>query len=112
MRHKNTIFVNSGIEISNYEKALKIIREQIEDMKKGEFTDTDLKEAKKVITEGVKTIYDEQDSQIVYYFGQEVAESEDVDIEEYMKKIESVTKEDVVKLAQAVKVDTIYFLKN
>ncbi len=112
MRHKDTIFINSGIEISNYEKALKIIKEQIKDMENGEFTDTDLKEAKKVITEGIKTIYDEQDSQIVYYFGQEVSKAQDVNIEEYMKKIENVTKEDVVKLAKAVKIDTIYFLKN
>ena len=112
MRHKNTIFINSGIEISNYEKALKIIKEQIKDMEEGNFTDDDIKEAKKVITEGVKTVYDEQDSQITYYFGQEVSEAQEVSIDEYMKKIENVTREDIIKIAKAVKVDTIYFLTN
>ncbi len=33
LRHKNSIFVRCGIEIENYEKALKLIKEQIEDMK-------------------------------------------------------------------------------
>ena len=112
LRHKNTIFVNSGIEISNYEKALNIIKEQIKDMQESKFTDDDLKEAKKVITEGIKTIYDEQDTQITYYFGQEIAESKDVSIDEYMKKIESITRENVIEIAKAVRVDTIYFLKN
>ena len=38
LRYKSNIFINCGIEISNYEKALELIRKQIEDMKKGEFT--------------------------------------------------------------------------
>ena len=33
-RFKNNIFINCGIEIQNYDKALEIIRKQIEDMKK------------------------------------------------------------------------------
>ena len=112
LRHKNTIFINSGIEIGNYEKALKIIREQVKDVEEGNFTDTDLKEAKKVITEGLKTVYDEQDSQITYCFGQEMTEAEDVSLEEYMNKIESVTREDVINVAKSININTIYFLKN
>ena len=112
MRHKNTIFINSGIEIANYEKALKIIREQIKEMEDGKFTEEDLKEAKKVITEGIKTIYDEQDTQITYYFGQEVANQKEISVEEYMKKIEEVTREEVIQIAKSIKIDTIYFLKN
>ncbi len=38
LRHKDNIFINCGIEIGNYEKALELIKQQIEDMKKGEFT--------------------------------------------------------------------------
>lgn len=33
LRHKNSIFIRCGIEIDNYEKTLKLIKEQIEDMK-------------------------------------------------------------------------------
>ena len=112
LRHKNTIFINSGIEIANYEKALKIIKEQIKDMENGNFSDNDLKEAKKVITEGIKTVYDEQDSQITYCFGQEMNENEDVSLEQYMEKIEAVTKEDVIEIAKVIEVDTIYFLRD
>lgn len=37
LRHKNSIFIRCGIEIDNYEKTLNLIKEQIEDMKKGNF---------------------------------------------------------------------------
>src|SRR5699024_6016105 len=40
-RQKNVIFIRCGIEIDNYNKALKTIKEQIEDMKNGEFTTED-----------------------------------------------------------------------
>lgn len=46
LRHKNSIFIRCGIEIDNYEKTLKLIKEQLEDMKNGNFTDEDIKNAK------------------------------------------------------------------
>ncbi len=46
LRHKNSIFIRCGIEISNYDKTLKLIKEQIEDMKNGNFDDEDIKNAK------------------------------------------------------------------
>ena len=48
-RFKNNIIINCGIEISNFEKALKIVKEQIEDMKTGKFTEEDLENCKKVL---------------------------------------------------------------
>lgn len=111
LRYKNNIFVNCGIEIGNYEKALKLIREQIEDMKKGEFTKEDIENAKKGIVATIKTIDDEQDTGITYYFGQELSDS-DISIKEYMERIERVSKEDVMNVAENVAINTVYFLKD
>lgn len=111
LRHKNIIFVNCGIEISNYQKALDLIKQQIEDMKQGDFTEEDIANAKKGILATVKTIDDEQDTQISYYFGQELTNIR-VSTEEYIKKIERVKKEDVVNIAKKVNINTIYFLKD
>ena len=110
-RYKNIIIVNSGIEISNYEKALKLIKEQIEEMKNGNFTEEEIENSKKGIIAAIKTISDEQDTGITYYFGQELSKA-NVSEEEYIKKIENITKEDIVNLANKVKVNTIYFLKD
>ena len=110
-RFKNIILINSGIEISNYEKALKLIKEQLEEMKQGKFTEEEIENNKKGIIAAIKTISDEQDTAITYYFGQELGGS-NVSEEEYIRKIEKIKKEDIVDIANKVLINTIYFLKN
>ena len=110
-RFKNNIFINCGIEIKNYEKALEIIKQQIEDMKKGNFTDEEVENAKKGIIASIKTIDDEQDTEITYFFSQELSKSK-CNIEQYMQRISEVTKDKVVDVANKVSVNTVYFLKD
>ena len=111
LRYKNNIFVNCGIEIANYDKALSLIKEQIEDMKNGKFTEEEIANAKKGIIDAIQTIDDEQDTGINYYFGQELTNSR-VSLDEYKEKIQKVEKEKVVNIANKVSINTIYFLKD
>ena len=110
-RFKNNIFINCGIEIENYEKALEIIKQQIEEMKNGNFTDEEVENAKKGIIAAIKTIDDEQDTEIIYFYSQELSNVK-TDFEEYMQRISDVNKEDVLNVAQKISINTIYFLKN
>ena len=111
LRHKNSIFIRCGIEIENYEKTLKIIREQLEDMKNGNFTDEDIQNAKNGVLSIVRLIPEEQDTEITYYFGQTIAENK-MTFEEYEGEVNSVTKEEIMELAKKVNIDTVYFLRN
>lgn len=111
LRYKNNIFINCGIEIDNYEKALNIIKEQIEDIKNGKFTDEEIENAKKGIISAIKTIDDEQDTEITYFFGQELTENKK-SLEEYIRRIEIVNREDILDIANKITINTIYFLKN
>ena len=106
---KSNIFVNCGIEIANYEKALELIRKQIEDMKKGDFTEEEIENAKKTVIATIKTIDDEQDTQITYCFGQELSNVK-ASTDEYMENIEKITKQDIINIAENVNINTIYFL--
>ena len=111
LRYKSNIFIKSGIEIKNYEKALSKIKEQLEDMKNGNFTDEDMNNSKKTIISTIKSIDDEQDTEITYFLGQELTDNKTT-LEEYMKAVENVTKEDVVNIANKVSINTIYFLRD
>lgn len=111
IRQKGNIFVKCGIEIDNYEKALKIIKEQIEDMKKGKFTEEDIKQAKVNIVSTIKFIPEEQDTELLYYFSQELSGYQ-MNSEEYINKVNSITKEQIIELANRIQINTIYFLKN
>ena len=110
-RFKNNIFINCGIEIGNYDKALAIIKQQIEDMKKGDFTEEEVENAKQGIIAAIKSIDDEQDTEITYFFGQELSKNK-LDIEAYMDRISKVKKENVVDIANKVSINTVYFLKD
>ncbi len=111
LRYKGNIFIKCGIEIKNYKKALKIIRKQLKDMQNGIFTDEDIENAKKSIISGIRSIDDEQDTEITYFFGQELT-NEKISTEEYIKNIEKVAKDDIIKIANSLQINTIYFLKN
>ena len=110
-RQKSNIFINCGIEIANYEKALEIVKKQIEDMKNGDFTEDDIQNAKKGIISTIDLIDDEQDTGITYYFGQELS-AHKIEPDEYKERVEKIQKEDIVKIANAVSINTIYFLKD
>lgn len=111
VRQKSNIYIRCGIEIVNYEKAVEIIKEQLEDMKNGKFTEEDIKNAKKYMTSGIESIQDEQDSEITYYLGQELSQKL-ITFKEYAQKIEEITAEDVKEVANKIKINTIYFLRN
>ena len=111
IRQKANVFIKCGIDIPNYDKALKIIKEQVEDMKKGEFSDKNIQEAKTNIISTINFIPDEQDTELMYYFSQELSGYE-MDYEEYIEKINSINKEEIIELANRMQINTIYFLKN
>ena len=111
VRQKSNIFIRCGIEIENYEKALEIIKKQLEDMKNGDFTEDDLKNAKKYMISGINSVQDEQPSEITYYIAQEIS-PKFTSFEEYTKQIQQVTMEDVRNIANLVTINTIYFLRN
>ena len=111
IKYKSNIFIKCGIEINNYEKAMQIIRKQLEDMKNGIFTDEDIENTKKGIISGIKSVDDEQDTEISYFFGQELT-NEKISLDDYMKKIQKVKREDIIKVANSVNINTVYFLRD
>lgn len=110
VKRKNVIFIKTGIETSNYEKAIEIIKEQLEDMKKGNITDSEIKSARELILSSLRLLIESQEDLIAYNFDKELY-GEEVDLEGYMKKIESVTKKQIVEVSQDVQLDTIYFMQ-
>lgn len=109
--YTGNIFVNAGIEIDNFEKAINIIKEQIKSMKQGDFSEEDIENAKKTIVSNIAGISDEQDTEIIYFLGQELCNNS-VSLEEYAEFIQSVNKNEIEDFAQKVKENTIYFLRN
>lgn len=111
LKAKNSVFIRCGIDVANYDKAISIIKDQLVQIENGDFSDNDLESAKQIIYASVKSIPDSQDGEIIYYFAQGLS-NKFVNIDEYIQKIKSVTKEQVIDVAKKVKINTIYFLGN
>ena len=86
LRQKDNIFVKAGIDIPNYDKTVELIKDQLKQMENGDFTEQDIDNAKLLISSSVESIPESQDSEIIYYFGQEICD-EFVSIEDYVKNI-------------------------
>lgn len=109
LKAKSIIIIRCGIEIKNYEKAVNIIKDQLNQMLSGDFSEEDLESAKQLIYASVKSIPDTQDGELMYYFSQELS-NKFVSLDDYINNIKKVTKEEILNIAKKIKINTIYFL--
>ena len=111
LKRNNAIIISTGIEVSKYNKAIEVIKNQLKDMEDGNITEKEMKDAKQFINAGLNLINESSENMIEYRFDKDLY-SEEIDIEKYRKEIEEIKKEDIVKVAKQIKIDTIYFLGN
>ena len=78
-------------------------------MKNGKISDDEFNAAKQLIVSSIELIEESKEDMITFYFDQNLFE-ENLSVTEYKEMIKKVTKDDVIKVAQKVKEDTIYFL--
>jgi predicted Zn-dependent peptidase len=107
--HKGLMMVMSGIDLKNYEQAVGIIHEQMDAMKKGDFTDQDLEQTKAVINNQMLETIDTARGLVEILYHNIVA-NVDIPLEHYLSEIQKSTKEEVVNVAKKIELDTIYFL--
>lgn len=108
-KFKGLMIIGSGIEIKNRDKALEIIMQQVDEMKKGNISDYEFNSTVKSIETGINSLKDSQMQIVDYYLSQAVAGTEDT-FSDIIEKVLKVTKEDVVAIASRIRPDTIYFL--
>ena len=108
-KYKGIITVNAGIEFKNFKKAYDESISQLDEIKKGNISDDEFNFSIKSMINALNGYCDDQRYMQLYsldclYLGI------DPDIEDYKKRLMSVTKEDCVRVAQKVKENTVYFL--
>ena len=108
---KSLLFIRAGIEIKNYNKALYLIKEQMNKIIEGDFTQENIDDAKTTLYSNLRNVPEAQESSINYYFMQEFYTQKD-SIESLMEKIEAVSREEIIEFAKSVKLNVIYFLKD
>lgn len=108
-KYKGIILVNAGIEFENFQKAYDEAIAQLDELKAGKITDDEINFSKSTIINSLNSYYDNQRYMQLFaldciYLGI------NSDIETLKKKIEAVTKDEVLAAAQKITQNTVYFL--
>ena len=110
LKYKSIMLIDGGIEFSNFDKTIDIIKKELEEMKRGNFTEEDIEISKKSIKSSTESIKDSIFLISEFFFSQRLSD-DNRSLEEIIKDIDSVTKEDIIQAISKVILDTIYFMK-
>ncbi len=106
---KGYMTVNSGIEFANEKKATDEILFQLDEIKKGNISESEMRDARLALLDAIGRVGDSTGNILNWYFSG-VMNEKLISPDEKKALIESVTAEDIVKKAQNIRLDTYYFL--
>jgi predicted Zn-dependent peptidase len=109
-RHKGFMRVSAGIEASKFDAAYDEIMVQLEKMKKGDFSDDEILSAKKYLSTGFGSAKDSMRSTEDFYINQ-IMLNNDETMDSIVERLQAVGRQDIIRAANTVQLDTIYFLK-
>lgn len=105
-----TIMIGCGIKAENYRKAYDEIIAQAEEMKRGNISDEEIENSKKMFISGIKQMYDNPGAMEAYHFRRVLAGIEELP-EQSIEGVLAVTREDIVAVANKMKICAVYFLE-
>lgn len=100
--------IYSGIDAANYDKAIELIKKQIESMK-NDVTEEELQRVKDIYNNALIEIEDKQLDILSTIMAMEFTDTDT--IKERKEKMNKVTIDDIKALAQKVKIEVIYLLE-
>ena len=107
-KYDNLLIVYTGIDPKNKNKAVKLIKKSLNEMIKGDFLDSEIKNAKDSFKNSLKSTLNSPRALIDNYFFHVIA---GVDlVEDRETNIDKVTKKDVISIASKMKLSCIYLL--
>lgn len=109
--HKGICTIQSGIEFANYDKAVAIIKEQLDSMKQGQLSELEINQTKAMISNHLREMQDSANEMLSYDFNS-VLTGKERSAQELLQQVQDVTAEDIVAVANQVQLDTIYFLRD
>lgn len=102
------LYVYSGVETEKAERAETIIKEQLVELKAGNFTDEELTQTKAMLINARRQILDQPGQLIGWLNGSKMR---GLTLEDEIHIIETATREDVIRLAAKIELEAVYLLR-
>lgn len=110
-RFKNILVIFAGINKENYEKAVLVIKEQLEDMRQGKITDDEFTSAKDSLLADLLEWNDSKIAMEKMKLSNLIAfKDENITIEIMRNKIKDISMSDVIEVANKVQLEKIFIL--
>lgn len=105
----NLLTIKAGINAKDYRKTIHLIKKEIKNMEKGNFSEENIASGITTYLNAYKQVLDSQDSIISNYVAHEYL---NLDLlEERRSNIKKVKKQDIKNVAKKISIDTIYLLE-
>ena len=101
--------VNAGIEGKDYQKTLDLIAQELKNFQDGKFDDDEINLAKLMLKSSLTKTKDEPISLITLAYNRDLTNIQETN-DEYLEKLMSVTKEEIIAASKKVHLDTIFLL--
>lgn len=105
----NLMIIRAGIDKNNYDKTVELIEKNIKDMQKGKFTESDINIAKQFYNTSLESIEENEFYIINEYLFEEILGIDPIRTRKY--KMEIVKKQEIVKAAKKITMDTVFLLE-
>ena len=107
---KGVAFISSGIDASNENITKDAILEQFAEVAKGNFTDEDVEDCKRSLSNAYKELYDSPDGLCAWYLSHYIY-GDFESIESVSENINSVTRREIMRAAACMELDTVFVLR-
>ncbi|AXF55078.1 EF-P 5-aminopentanol modification-associated protein YfmF [Salicibibacter kimchii] len=107
--YKGIVFAMAGIAPDQYEKAARIMQEQLEAMKRGDITEEELTTTKQMLKNQILEQVDSARGAIEMNY-QNVLSGANRTVDDRLREIEAVDMDTVISIAKAIQLDTVYLL--
>ncbi|RAK06185.1 putative Zn-dependent peptidase [Halanaerobium saccharolyticum] len=108
---KGLLLINSGINAENHQKVIEVVEKEIKAVADGEFSQDEFLRSKKSIINHLKQDLDSNKSLSAHFLLSLVNDKEE-SINKTIGGVEAVSEDDIIAVAQKLKMDTIYLLKS
>lgn len=109
IRSKGMMFVQSGLDEEQAQAARNAINDQLDTLKKGDFSDVLIEQAK-LYNAGLCREINDSPFELADWYASQMLDKDMISPEEYIEEVNSVSKERIVEAAKTFTEDTVYLL--
>ena len=103
--------VCAGIDKESRTKVMTLIMRQLNDLKRGKFTDSELRLTKEMLVNTTLLAQDRQNTLIEREYLKTILGTKVLSLEEWLESINKVSREDIIETAKTINLQSVYFME-